>query len=323
MSAAARLIGLQRRYPLAQLLALALLYLSGAATISGFTQQQSIRSMLVLAAFLGLAACGQTLVFIVGGIDLSVAGFIVMGAVMVSQLCGADHWPVGGAVALITTVAALAGACVGWACHRYRVNPLVVTLGVGSIASGAVIVWTHSRFTAGAPQAVSDLVAANGTTLGVGLSPIVVIWAAVAVAVGVVLARTVFGRRLYASGDNPRAAELALISTSRVWTLTFALSATLSALVGVLLAGFSGADRSLGDPYVFEGLAAVVVGGTAFGGSRGSYSNTVIGSLILVVLTTILVGHGFDRPDQQIVFGLLILVIAAGYGREHRLRDRI
>lgn len=319
----ARASELQRRFPAVQSVALIALFGFGAATIAGFAQEQSVRSMLVLAALLGLAACGQTLVFIIGGIDLSVPGFIVMGAVMVSQLCGADHWRLAPAVALIAVIAAAAGAAVGWAAHRFQVMPLVLTLAVGSIASGAVIVWTHSRFTAAAPQPLSALVAANGTTLGVPVSPVVVLWAAVAVIVSLVLARTVLGRRLYATGDNPRAARLALIRTGRIWAGTFATSAAMSALVGVLLAGFSGADPSLGDPYIFEGLAAVVVGGTAFGGSHGSYTNTVLGALVLVVLTTILVGHGLDRSGQQIMFGALILVIAAGYGRERRLRDRI
>ncbi len=103
----------------------------------------------------------------------------------------------------------------------------------------------------------------------------------------------------------------------------FALSAVLSALVGVLLAGFSGADQSIGDPYLFQGLTAVIVGGTTIMGARGDYTHTVLGALVLTVLTTILVGRGYDTADQQIIFGVLILIVVAGYGRDRRLRDRV
>jgi ribose transport system permease protein len=100
-------------------------------------------------------------------------------------------------------------------------------------------------------------------------------------------------------------------------------SAVLSALVGVLLAGFSGADPGLGEPYLFQGLTAVIVGGTVFMGARGDYTHTVVGALILTELTTIMVGRGYDTNRQQIIFGVLILLVVAGYGRDRRLRDRV
>ena len=97
----------------------------------------------------------------------------------------------------------------------------------------------------------------------------------------------------------------------------------MSTLVGCLLAGFAGADQTIGDPYLFSGLTAVIVGGTTFMGARGDYTHTVVGALILTVLTTVLVGKGYDQADQQIIFGVLILLVVAGYGRDRRLRDRV
>jgi ribose transport system permease protein len=201
--------------------------------------------------------------------------------------------------------------------------PIVVTLGISSIALGGVQVWTHAQLTGAPPQFLSELVAANGTTFGLAVSPIVVIWAGVAVALALVLHRTRAGRQIYATGANPRAADLALISTRRVWVGVFMASAVLSALVGVLLAGFSGADPGLGEPYLFQGLTAVIVGGTVFMGARGDYTHTVVGALILTELTTIMVGRGYDTNRQQIIFGVLILLVVAGYGRDRRLRDRV
>lgn len=318
-----RLASLQRKYPLLQIVALVVLFAYGTMTIDGFGQEQSMRSMLVLAALLGFAAMGQTLVLLLGALDLSVPGLIFLGATVISELCGSSGWPLLPALAVVVAICAITGGAVGWICHRFHVTPIIVTLAVSSLSLGLVKVWTNSKMSGTAPSSLTDFTAANGTTLGLPVAPIVVIWAVFAVAMGFVLHRMRSGRRIYATGANPRAAELALVNTRKVWIGVFMASAVGSGLVGVLLAGFSGADQSLGDPYLFLGLTAVIVGGTTFMGSRGDYSHTVIGALILTELTTILVGRGYSTADQQIIFGVLILVVVAGYGRERRLRDRV
>lgn len=323
MSAAATTIArLQRSYPVFQVAALVVLFLYGSATIEGFASSQSVRSMLVLASLLGLAAIGQTLVMVLGGLDLSIPGFIVGGAILLSQLTGTHHWSFAPALAITVLIAGAMGAATGVICHRYRIQPLIVTLGMGAVAFGAAQAWTGGEITGAAPMFLSKFTAANGTTFGLDIAPIVVIWVAVAVALGMFINRTVAGRHLYATGANPRAARLALVPTRRIWISVFAASAICSAVVGVLLAGFAGADPSIGEPYLFQGLTAVVVGGTTIMGARGDYTHTVVGALILTELSTILVGRGYTFADQQIIFGVLILVVVAGYGRERRLRDR-
>lgn len=318
-----RVASAQRRFPVLQVIALLALFLYGLAAIQGFAAEQSVRSMLVLAALLGLAATGQTLVIIVGALDFSVPGMIVLGATVISELCGARGWAFVPALLVVVVLCGVAGGAVGWACHRFRVSPIIATLGVSAIALGGVQVWTHSQLTGSAPAGLSRFVAPNGTTAGLPVSPVVVLWAAFALVLAVVLHRTRLGRWIYATGASPRAAELALIDTRRIWTGLFSASAITSGVVGVLLAGFSGADATLGDPYLFQGLTAVIVGGTAFMGARGDYTHTVLGALILTELATILVGLGYDLPTQQIVFGVLVLVVVAGYGRQPRLRDRV
>jgi ribose transport system permease protein len=145
----------------------------------------------------------------------------------------------------------------------------------------------------------------------------------VAALFAVFLHRTVTGRRLFATGANLRAAEYALVSTRRVWMATFAFSAIASALVGVLIAGYAGSvDGALGDPYLFQSVVAVIVGGTVFGGP-GDYTRTCVGALFLTVLTTVLVGHGASAAAEQIIYGAIILLAIAIYGRQRRLRDRL
>lgn len=313
----------QRRLPVLQVVALGALFVYGITAIDGFAAEQSVQSMLVLAALLGLAATGQTLVVIVGALDFSVPGLIVLGATVISELCGAQGWSFVPALLVVIAICATAGGAVGGICHRYAISPIIATLGVSAVALGGVQVWTHSQLTGSAPVALTRFVAPNGTTAGLPVSPVVVLWAAFAIVLAVVLHRTRIGRWIFATGANPRAAELALVNTGRIWAELFSASAVMSGIVGVLLAGFAGADPTLGDPYLFQGLTAVIVGGTAFMGARGDYTHTVLGALILTELATILVGLGYDLPTQQIVFGVLILVVVAGYGRQPRLRDRV
>ncbi len=313
----------QRRFQVAQIIALVVLFEWGTWTVTDFATKQSVYSMLVTAAFLGLAGAGQTIVVLVGGIDFSIPAFISLGTVLMSELTGADGWGFLPALAVIVVLALLLGGVSGYIAHRFRVPPLVVTLGMASVVTGALLVWTGGQATGSPPSWLGNLSSVDGTTFGIGLPPVVIVWAVVAVVIGIVLRRTIAGRHVYATGANPVAAELALVRTRRVWIGAFAVSALLAGLLGVLIAGYAGSgNTTLGEPYLFEGLTAVIVGGTAFG-ARGDYWRTVLGALLLTVLSTVLVGKGYSSADQQIIYGILILVVVAGYGREPRLRDRI
>jgi ribose transport system permease protein len=318
-----RLRKAQRRFPLLQVIGLVALFVYGTETIAGFSAQTSVDSMLVLAALLGLAGLGQTLVVILGGLDLSVPGWIVTGAILTSELFGTHGWSAPLTFAFIVIVAAIGGGATGWLCHRWRVQPLVVTLAVGAMCAGGVLIWTNGQLSGTPPAFLTTITTPISHTFGLPVPPIVAIWALVALLLAVALHRTAPGRRVFLTGANPRAAALAGINTGRVWIAVFALSAVSSALVGCLLAGFAGASQMVGDPYLFTGLTAVIVGGTTFMGARGDYTHTVLGALILTVLTTILVGRGYDQSDQQIIFGVLILAVVAGYGRDRPLSERV
>jgi ribose transport system permease protein len=315
---------LRRDTPIVQLLVLAALFAIGMVTLDGFTQTSALRSMLLLASFLGLATVGQTLVMLLGSIDLSIPGFIALGNVLVAVLMGSHHWPAVAAFAVIFASSVVLGGLSGYLCHRFGVQSIVVTLGMSFVVLGGISLITVGGVSGSAPAWLSRFTSASSSTFGIGLPPIVVLWAVIAVVVGVVLRWTVIGRRVYLTGANPVAARLALVKTGRIVTASFALSAASAALTGALLAGFSGAaDASIGTPYLFTSLTAVIVGGTSMVGGRGDYWRTVIGTLILTVLTTLLLGHGYELYDQQILLGVLILVVVFAYGRQPRLRDRV
>ena len=316
---------LQTRFPLIQLLCVFVAFAIGAATLPGLASWPSGKIILVLASLAGIAAVGQTLLILMGGFDLSIAGIVVASALIVTQV--AAEWGVSFGVALLAALggAAVLGALAGQVCHRFNIQPLIVTLATGTIAVGLAQTQTPTGVTygAGAPRWLVDLASPSGKTFGVNIPPLVVIWILATIAMTIFLHRTVAGRRLLATGANQGAANYALINTRRVWTATFVFSACVSVFLGLAVAGFGGAiTTSSGNPYMFQSVIVVILGGTIFGGP-GDYIRTVVGALFFTVVGVVLVGHGATEADQQIVFGIALLAIVFFYGRERRIRDRV
>jgi ribose transport system permease protein len=319
----ARFGELQARYPILQVIALIAVFIYGTSTLQGLGSWSSIRSILVIAALVGLASAGQTMLILMGGFDLGVSGFIVASALTVTALSAKYNIPFGWCIVIAAVGSGLLGALAGQICHRYKINPLIVTLAMGTIAVGTVQVLNSGLTSGGAPQWLTNLTYPSEHTFGIHIPPLVAIWIVVALIFAVFLFRTTLGRRLFATGANERAAQYALIDTRRVWTATFAFSAIASALVGVLIAGFAGTVAgNLGDPYLFQSVVSVIVGGTIFGGP-GDYIRTCVGALFLTVLTTVLVGHGASPAGEQIIYGVIILAAITIYGRQRALRDRL
>jgi ribose transport system permease protein len=302
---------------------LIVIYAVGVAEIEGFGGSATIRAVLLLSTFLGFAAAGQTVVVLVGGLDLSIPFVVDATNVAVAQLSG-HGMPFGIACLIVIAAAALLGALNACISVRCGVHPLLVTLGAGTALLGLVQFWTKGLPVGGPPNWLTSFVSIGAKTGPIGVAPVVVLWAVFIVVLLFVLRRTVFGRRIYALGSAPEAAELALIRPLRVWAGAFALSGVLAAVTGILQLGFSGsADATVGDPYLFLSVGAVVVGGTAIGGGKGGYGGTVIGVLTLTLLTTVFAGLGLSDAMQQAVLGAAIVVLVATYGRRDHVRTRI
>ena len=225
----------------------------------------------------------------------------------------------------VLVCAAAIGVINGFVTHRFRAPPLIVTLATGAIVTGLTLGWTRGGQVSGSPPGwLTSFSSPIGTTLGIPIPPVIVLWAVIAIVLGVVLHLTVSGRRLYATGANELAAELAGVRTERVWICSFMVSAVAAAVVGIVLVGFTGqGEAGVGNQYLFLALAAVLVGGTSLVGARGDYWRTVLGALIMTLVTTLLIGHGAGEATQEVLTGILILLFVSLYGREKRLRDRV
>jgi ribose transport system permease protein len=297
--------------------------------IEGFSSIGDIKSMLLFASFLGIASIGQTLVALLGGLDLSIP--FVIGSANVGLLymisLGVPPWL---ATILVLIVGGLLGVINGLLSYRLQGQALIVTLGTGFAISGGVQILTsigtaYSGNVFGTvPNWLSNLSAMNGSTFGMPFPPVIAIWAALALILIIGMRYTVYGRYLYALGVNRTSAKRIRISELKYWVMMYCVSGFFAAMAGALLLGWSGGGFiGVGDQYLFLTLAAVVVGGTSLLGGLGGYGFTVIGVLVLQVLTSFLIGIGLDFEWQQFIFGILILPMVALYARSPHIRTQI
>lgn len=305
------------------------LLLVGAATVSGFMSAQNARSILLLAAFLGLASLGQTLVALLGGLDLSIPFVIGSANILLPKLMNGGIAP-SIAILIIVALGVIAGCANGLLSFRLQAQALIMSLGIGFALQGAAEIYTSMGSSFGGtsfapvPEWLTNLAAFNGQTFGMPVPPVVIIWLLLSVVLVWIMRNTWFGRGVYALGGNRVAASRLRISEKRTWVAVHGISGGMCALTGCLLLGFSGGGFvGVGDPYLFSTVAAVVIGGTSLLGGSGGYGLTVLGSLVLTVLTSLLVGLGLSFAGQQAVIGLIIVPMVAVYARIPHIRYQI
>ncbi|HTS14054.1 MAG TPA: ABC transporter permease [Candidatus Sulfotelmatobacter sp.] len=305
---------LLRDYPLIPLAILLLLLivviqLTQPGTVNAGWAAVNVRQATVLAI---LAGC-QTLTMLTGGIDLSVAYIASMsGFVTATFVHQPGGWVLGVAVAL--AAAALAGLVSGIGIGVFRVHPLIMTLGMGLIVFGFSNVWQLQNVQTGSGVPVE--LRTVGTGMAGDLVPYnLVVFVPIAIMLVLLLRRTGFGRMLYAIGDNPVAARLSGVRSWQVVVVLYVISALLAAVAGLLQSGLSNiASVSLVVPYLLPSVAAAVIGGTSIVGGRGGYSGSILGALILTVLAGFL-SIILPEPWRQIVFGSIVVLVAAAYTR--------
>jgi ribose transport system permease protein len=258
-----------------------------------------------------LAGC-QTMTMLTGGIDLSVSTVATMSAfIMATQVV--NHDPAT-AIALALVPAVLIGLANGIGVGVFRVHPLIMTLGTSLIGTGCLQVYQRTVIAAGAK--IPPVLAWLGTGLSYGIPNALMLFVPVAALIIFTLNRTGFGRLLYAVGDNERAARLSGVLYWQVILVLYLFSALLAGIAGLLYIGLITAPSlSLAEPLLLPSVAAAVIGGTSIFGGRGGYTGTIIGALILTVLTTLLTILQMPEGARRILFGLIVLFVTAAYLR--------
>jgi ribose transport system permease protein len=272
---------------------------------------EGITGLLERMVALGIVAIGQTIVIIVGSIDLSVAHLISVSAVLSSFFMQGQPDRIVVAVGAVLAIAAIVGLINGLLVARLAVNPLIATLGTGLILQG-ILSAAFNNFAGAVAKQFQAF--AYGT---IGPLPVSLLTlAALSAVAAFVLRRTVFGAHVYAVGGNPAGARFAGIRTDRVVVLAHVATSLLAGVTGLYLASRLGSGAPwVGEDglYDLESIAVVVIGGTLLSGGRGGVGGTLAGVFLFAVLDVSFNMIGIDPFLKQILRGAIVVVAVAAY----------
>jgi len=271
-----------------------------------FFSAANMRVMLTGVGILWMISLGLTVVMLTGGFDLSLgsmlglSGFVFVGFYVKLGLPAL--------LALVLTVivgAILGGAINGFLIGKVGLPFLVVTIGTLSLFQGITFLVSNGQTTSLTSSLLDTI--GFGTKLGVPVTVWIMIGTLIVMMF--VLRRTYFGRDVYATGGNPKAARLAGVNVTRTLIAAYAIAGGLVALAGVLQNAFiSAASPAGGGTIIFDATAAVLLGGTVLGGGVGGVGGTVVGVLFLGVLQNGLSLAGLASAWQQVISGVIVIL---------------
>lgn len=299
----------------------------------------SVANFLTMAshvAIFGILAVGMLLVILNGGIDLSVgstlglagvvAGFLMQGVTL--TWLGVVLYP---PVWVVAVLACMLGAAVGLVngvlIARFKVPAFVATLGVMYMARGLALLMTSGltyNNLGGKPELGNTGFDALGFNRLFGVPTGVVVLVVIALIGSIVLNRTAFGRWLYASGGNERAAELSGVPVKTVQISVYVLSGICAAIAGLILSSqLTSAGPTAGTTYELTAIAAVVIGGAALTGGRGNIRGTLLGAFVIGFLSDGLVIIGISSYWQTVFTGAVIVLAVLLNAVQYRRRGKV
>ncbi|GAP40545.1 ABC transporter permease [Flexilinea flocculi] len=251
-----------------------------------------------------LLAFGMTFVLIVGGIDLTVGSVVGASGVAVVMLIEAG-FPIALAVLLALFLGGLVGLINGVIVAYTGMPAFIVTLSMQGVVRGIAYIITDGRSVASTNKVFTTI----GNSYLVGIPVPIYIVVVVMLVISVILYRTRFGRRMYAIGGNATAAKFTGIKLNGLVVRVYIISALLSALAGIILASrmYSG-QPTAGQGYESDAIAAAVLGGTSFTGGIGTISGTLIGALVIGVLSNGLNLLHISSYVQMVIKGIVIIM---------------
>lgn len=272
-----------------------------------FLSKMNLINLLMQSTILVTLALGVTFVIMTGGIDLSVGGVMAVSSAVGLGAIVYDGVPVIVGVLIMILIGAAFGFVNGFLVTKFGVPPLIVTLATMGIARGIVLIYTNSANVNPVPDSFITL--ATGRLFSIPYLIIVV--AILAIIAHVVLKHSVFGRSVYASGGNELAARLAGIKTKTVITLTYVIAGVMASIGGLFLtARLESAGPTAGLGIELTVIAAVVIGGTSLFGGQGNIIGTILGVILIALVSNAVNLLGVPPAWDQLVTGGVILVAA-------------
>ncbi len=290
-------------------LALALMVILFSVLAPRFASLANLSNIFTQISINTVIAVGMTFVILLGGIDLSVGSVLALATVVAGMVITRESYPPGVAIPLAVIASALIGmACGffnGFVCERWRIHSFIVTLGMLNIARGAALQISNSRTIFSFPDLFNQL--GSQTVLGI---PVIFVIAVAVVLIGrFILNRTVFGRMIYAIGNNQEAVRLSGHDPSTYKVAAFTFCGAMVGLAAIMyMMRLNIASPILGAGFELNAIAAVVIGGTSMSGGKGSMVGTFLGACIMGVLSNGLLLLGMGDFARLMVTGLIIVV---------------
>ncbi|MFG6198585.1 ABC transporter permease [Nonomuraea sp. JJY05] len=316
---ARRLSLLNVAFELRAFIALAVLIVIFGLLSDSFLTVPNLITMTKHVAINGVIALGMLLVILKGGIDLSVGSIVGLSGVVAGELLQGLH--VGGVIAyppmwvvivLCVSVGMAIGLLNGILVTRFNVAPFIATLGMLYVARGAAMLISNGATypnLGGNPALGNTGFELLGSGRPLGLPTSIWIMILLAVAAVLLLAKSPFGRWLYATGGNERAAELSGVPIRRVKTIVYVISGACAAVAGLIIASeLTSAAPQAGETYELNAIAAVVIGGAALSGGRGTVRGTLVGAFVIGFLADGLVILGVSTFWQILIKGAVIIL---------------
>jgi len=274
-----------------------------------FMQWSNIVGILLSTAVIGILALGATFIIITGGIDLSVGTVMTLSSVMTGLIIvNADLPIVVGIIGGILT-GAFCGMLCGLAITKLQIPPFVATLAMMMIAKGLALVLSKAS-----PIYFTDHPSFSKISLGniipaISIPNAVFIFFILGIVAAVILSKTMLGRFNFAIGSNEEATKLSGVNVDRWKVAIYSLAGAFTGIAGVIMASrLNSAQPALGQGYELEAIAAVVIGGTSLSGGKGTIVGTIIGALIMSVLTNGLRVLSIPQEWQTVVVGIVIIL---------------
>ena len=276
------------------------------ATGGNFYTAYNLATYTRTASFTILVGCAQTLVLLLGGIDLSVASMASLCSMVFAMLvlmAGVNPFI---AILAAAVTGVLCGVINGAFICGLNLPPFIVTLATSSLFSGIVYVATQGFPLTGIPESVT--VIGQGSLFGAIPYPTLIMIAA-AIILMIMLKYTSFGRHIYAVGGNENAAKIVGIRTNRTKVGVYTLAGLISGLTGVLMVLRMGASQvNIGEDWVMPSITAAVLGGTSMSGGSGGVGGTLIGGLLMSAITFCINLIGLSSYWNNVVTGAVVLV---------------
>ncbi len=284
-----------------------------------FFTSRNIVNILTTASVPAILAIAQTIVILTANIDLSIGSIFAISGVTAAAMMKFGGAPVPLAMLAGFSMGAILGLINGLLVAVIKLPPFIATYGVSFTAYGLAIGILKGSVVYGFPAAFRFI--GNGKIFGI---PMPIILAGVVVLlVGLLLTRTIFGRRVFALGANAEAARMSGINTTGVLILVYILSGVIAAFAGMIqIARINASDVDLGGTLLQPAIAAVVIGGTSMFGGEGGVGGTVIGALTMTVIQNAFSLMGVPSLWQQFILGLFIIVSVLADQTVRRLTSR-